>query len=96
MQESKTKYLTVIQTAKLLNCHKATVRRMLSDGRLRGFQLGKYSRWRVDQDSIKFLIKKYGNVSDEVTEMYQCTDCMYRMVEAEVDAEEAMKAIGLV
>ena len=35
-------------------------------------------------------------VSDEVTEMYQCTDCMYRMVEAEVDAEEAMKAIGLV
>ena len=65
MQESKTKYLTVIQTAKLLNCHKATVRRMLSDGRLSGFQLSRFGRWRIDRTSIQNLIQRHSNVKME-------------------------------
>lgn len=43
------KYITIAETAEMLGVTKMTVRNMLSDGRLRGYRLGKVVRLRLSE-----------------------------------------------
>ena len=48
--------LTVAQVADRLNVNQLTIRRMLNDGRLTGFRVGR--NWRVDPDVLEAFTKQ--------------------------------------
>jgi excisionase family DNA binding protein len=49
------KYLTVAQLSEYLNIHKATIYKMLREGRLPGFRIG--SDWRFSLEAIKEWVR---------------------------------------
>ena len=54
-------FVSVREASKLLAVHPQTIRRMLYDNRLVGFQLGTFGRWRISVQSIQELVNKYRN-----------------------------------
>ena len=57
MAEEQEPFLTVAQVARWLNIHEETVRRLLADGRLTGFQPGERT-WRIAREDVNAFIEQ--------------------------------------
>lgn len=57
--QTETRVYSLKKTAKVLELCEATVRRMLKDGRINGFKIGKV--WRIDQAEMDRLTARGTN-----------------------------------
>ncbi|GMT43077.1 MAG: hypothetical protein IEMM0002_1488 [bacterium] len=56
MDNKQTDIVTVKEAAQMLKCSTSTINRLLEEGKLNGWRLGKRGWWNVYRSSVKALI----------------------------------------